>query len=201
MKVGTDAWASAPRGVSLFTRAVNVDEEEDSSSVTLGTKTRQRVPVVQKTIKIDMMTYETSCSSSRMKETAPPITHMITTLYTLIPNNKQYHNKQSERADVVVTVATRTTSGCQLTSTSKTSSLHITNLFERRNEIVSNMETRKTTSETSRRQYNKGKASRITKRAATTTANSIIIRRREHTRTFEITFGIRKKKKIRQRMS
>ena len=64
MKVGTDAWASAPRGVSLFTRAVNVDEEEDSSSVTLGTKTRQRVPVVQKTIKIDMMTYETSCSSS-----------------------------------------------------------------------------------------------------------------------------------------
>ena len=94
MKVGTDAWASAPRGVSLFTRAVNVDEEEDSSSVTLGTKTRQRVPVVQKTIKIDMMTYETS---SRMKETAPPITHMITTLYTLIPAKPMRRKKERKK--------------------------------------------------------------------------------------------------------
>ena len=97
MKVGTDAWASAPRGVSLFKRAVNVDEEEDSSSVTLGTKTRQRVPVVQKTIKIDMMTYETSCSSSRMKETAPPITHMITTLYTLIPAKPMRRKKERKK--------------------------------------------------------------------------------------------------------
>ena len=51
----------------------------------MGTKTRQSVPVVQKMMKIDIMTYETSCSSARMNETAPPITHIITTLYTLIP--------------------------------------------------------------------------------------------------------------------
>ena len=40
-------------------------------------------------MKIDMMMKDTSCWSDRMNEMTAPKTHMITTLYTLIPVHKQ----------------------------------------------------------------------------------------------------------------
>jgi len=54
-------------------------------SPTFGTNTRQRVPVVQKMMKIEMMIKEAFCSSFKTKLTATPSTHMMATLYTDMP--------------------------------------------------------------------------------------------------------------------
>ena len=53
--------------------------------LTFGTKTRQRVPVVQKMIKTAMMIKDAFWSSLSTKLMAAPSTHMITTLYTDMP--------------------------------------------------------------------------------------------------------------------
>ena len=53
--------------------------------LTFGTKTRQRVPVVQKMMKMEMSMKEAFCSSFRTKLTATPKTHMMATLYTDMP--------------------------------------------------------------------------------------------------------------------
>ena len=47
------------------------------------------MPVVQKMMKIDIMMKETSCWSDKMKEMTAPKTHMMTTLYTLIPGTRE----------------------------------------------------------------------------------------------------------------
>jgi hypothetical protein len=51
----------------------------------LGTKTKHRVAVEQKIINIDIIKNAASCCSLSTKERPAPITHIITTLYTLIP--------------------------------------------------------------------------------------------------------------------
>lgn len=55
------------------------------TSLTLGTNTKQRVVVEQNMMKMDMMTKAASCCSRSTNDKAAPITHMMTTLYTLIP--------------------------------------------------------------------------------------------------------------------
>ena len=56
--------------------------------LTFGMKTRQRVMVVEKMMKSEMMRYAASGRSLMMKVTGTPDTHMITTLYTDIPAKK-----------------------------------------------------------------------------------------------------------------
>ena len=53
--------------------------------LTFGIKTRHRVIVVQKMMKRQMMMNDELGRSLMMNDTAPPHTHMMTTLYTLIP--------------------------------------------------------------------------------------------------------------------
>ena len=53
--------------------------------ITFGTNTRQSVIVVQKIMKKPMITNDEVGWSLITTETAAPHTHMITTLYTLMP--------------------------------------------------------------------------------------------------------------------
>lgn len=55
------------------------------TSLTLGTNTKHSVVVEQNMMNIDIMTKAASCCSRSTNDRAAPITHMITTLYTLIP--------------------------------------------------------------------------------------------------------------------
>lgn len=55
------------------------------TSLTLGTNTKHSVVVEQNIMKMDIMTKAASCCSRSTNDKAAPITHMITTLYTLIP--------------------------------------------------------------------------------------------------------------------
>ena len=55
------------------------------TSLTLGTNTKHRVVVEQNMMNIDIMTKAASCCSRSTNDRAAPITHMMTTLYTLIP--------------------------------------------------------------------------------------------------------------------
>lgn len=66
----------APRGVRTFSVR---------GGLTLGTNTRQSVPVVQNKMKDEMMMKDASCLSDSTKEMAAPMTHMMTTLYTDMP--------------------------------------------------------------------------------------------------------------------
>lgn len=52
---------------------------------TFGTKTKHKVAVLQNIINIANIINMASCLSANTKLIAAPVTHMITTLYTLIP--------------------------------------------------------------------------------------------------------------------
>ena len=51
----------------------------------MGTKTKHNVAVEQNIINIDMIKNAASCCSFKTNERPAPMTHIITTLYTLIP--------------------------------------------------------------------------------------------------------------------
>lgn len=59
--------------------------KEPCFQLTFGIKTKQRVAVVQKIINIDINTKTIPFLSDKTKAIATPMTHMIKTLYTLMP--------------------------------------------------------------------------------------------------------------------
>lgn len=77
------SWQRSAIGVLLF--RLGEYGREGKKRSTFGTKTKHRVAVLQNIMNIANIMNMASCLSAKTKLIAAPVTHMITTLYTLIP--------------------------------------------------------------------------------------------------------------------